>query len=110
MEKINKISTIKKVSFNVYFVNDYVEVTLIEGQSKELDHSEPTEEGYSYNHESFYFRPDGVIERDISTGGRDCDGEHGHYSSYVLNINDEEPDWTEESSSQYDQYAEMDGY
>jgi hypothetical protein len=103
----------------------------------ELSHSEPHEEGYSYESANFTMSlsVDGwIVEQIAETGGRDCDGEVSHtYEKFALVselsagnpmpkkwddntsmwIWDDEkmqPKWSESKCRVYDQFAQMAGY
>ena len=101
-------------------VNDgYVKITLEPGQRLSWGESHPTDEGFSYQSESWTFEGE-TITRESASGGRDCDGRIDYYrdsecSVYCLAARQYEdgeftPEWVDTGSSQRDEYAEAIGY
>lgn len=111
---------------SVWFLNydrkieGYTAIILSEGETFQHGDSSPDEEGYSYWNESYTYK-DGIVYAEIASGGRDCDGEIGNYVEltcpwFQLSDHFNEytkkfvPNWSEERSEAYDQYAQLAGY
>lgn len=92
---------------NSRFIFQGVKFTLKPGQSMEHCQGGPDDEGYSFRAFTLY-NPlaGGPVEAHLTSGGRDCDGEHRHYRDLEL-INGE---WIETGAEEYDQYAQLAGY
>ena len=115
----------KSVRLWVRYRNGYVRLKLTEGQPLYFHYSEATDEGYSFAAEEYYLEGDVVVCNSVS-GGRDCDGEIRHSTSYECEIgelyyweHDSElfmhkpirtPYWREIGSMVYDQHAQSMGY
>lgn len=115
----------------IYWNHSPVRITVREGHRVHLYRSEPTDEGYSYEGEDYYFSDDepGVIVRESHDGGRDCDGPiHRHRVDYwrvggpvtpmvtwgssgnCVDLPELRPVWEYSNSWQRDLYAEVMGY
>jgi hypothetical protein len=66
-------SETRNARFWYYWNGGFIKLTLREGQTVDLGRSEPTDEGYHYEHDELSHEGDRVLLR-WETGGRDCDG------------------------------------
>lgn len=106
----------------------WVKITLRPGQELNWFVSEPTEEGFSAQAESWEHCGD-YVQCHISSWGRDCDGRHGSDSEYTCDLDQlaaggerivskegdkpeviQVPHWVHGERSQYDEFAESMGY
>ena len=104
--------------------NGWTKLTLKPEETISFGRSEPTDEGWSSNHEQISLSEGDVI-RECSSDGVDCDGRLSQYSVVTCKVEDLQkvkftdrdtgqeldlPDWQKEESGQRDYRAEAMGY
>ncbi len=122
----------KNIHFWHYW-NGWVKITLSPGQSIELSHCEPTDEGYSFKHEVLTYTDGGLLHSEYVNGGRDCDGYISHTTESIadsFHMHEEQrplpcegmqrgitisdsfkvPSWVTKGESVYDQFAQSMNY
>lgn len=112
-------TTLVTARFNHYFDGKDHRIVLKPGESCELSYSRPHEEGYSYDHASFFHNGD-EIEYESNSGGRDCDGPIDYHTDYTCPLNQlrayvapigiSYPEWQKKKSWVRDVYAQQMGY
>lgn len=107
-----EITRVEGIQFKRYLGGEEpTAISLTPGDLVEFKDSYPTEEGYHWRRDMFEWLPQStIIQWEHSSGGRDCDGEHGHYQTYEMDISLPEPEFVKTEGHQYDQFAEMMGY
>ena len=110
------------VRFWAWINNSPVKITLAPGQVIEHTSGGPTDEGWSWECQTFEFIYGiGKVERTVCRSGADCDGPHSSEHHQVADMQDLAANWIDEdqlaypkwelqSSSQRDYYAEAMNY
>ena len=110
----------RNARFWVRYRGSWVKLTMKPETTLETYESEPTDEGFSYEH--VRYRYDGEeVTCEVANGGKDCDGRIDCYTDYACMVTDLRgamsyhnevpiPKWTRLQTSVYDQYAAMMGY
>ena len=129
MSKTKRNQPVQSVRIWLWWHGSPVRITLKPDVPVELSTGGPTEEGWSYENESYEWDSfSGRVECSLGSGGSDCDGRHSYHWDGSWEIGGETremmdhehnppkplgiftPQWERESSGQRDHSAEAAGY